>query len=92
MAIDRYWPIKLNSYKDAFFMSKPLLTGGWILPILGYSILPVFVDANLPITNRSELLEYMASGKPKSQQEKYDELIAEMNKRLRPSGRNRISS
>ena len=40
---------------------------------------------------RSELLEYMASGKPKSQREKYDEMVAEMNKGLRPGGRNRIS-
>ena len=40
---------------------------------------------------KSELLEYMASGKPKSQQEKYDEMVAEMNKGLRPGGRNRLS-
>lgn len=40
---------------------------------------------------RSELLEYMASGKPKSQKEKYDEMVAEMNKGLRPGGRNRMS-
>ena len=40
---------------------------------------------------KSELLEYMASGKPKSQQEMYDEMVAEMNKGLRPGGRNRIS-
>jgi hypothetical protein len=33
----------------------------------------------------------MASGKPKSQQEKYDEMVAEMNKGLRPGGRNRLS-
>ncbi len=40
---------------------------------------------------KSELLEYMASGKPKSQQEKYDEMVAEMNKGLRPGGRNRLN-
>ena len=40
---------------------------------------------------KSELLEYMASGKPKSQQEKYDEMVAEMNKGLRPGGRNCLS-
>ncbi len=40
---------------------------------------------------KSELLEYMTSGKPKSQQEKYDEMVAEMNKGLRPGGRNRLS-
>lgn len=40
---------------------------------------------------KSELLEYMASGKPKTQQEVYDEMVAELNKGLRPGGRNRMS-
>ena len=38
---------------------------------------------------RSELLDYMASGKPKSQSQQYDEMIAEMSKGLRPGGRNK---
>ena len=38
---------------------------------------------------RSELLDYMASGKPKSQAQAYDEMVAEMNKGLRPGGRNK---
>ena len=38
---------------------------------------------------RSELLDYMASGKPKSQAQVYDEMVAEMNKGLRPGGRNK---
>lgn len=38
---------------------------------------------------RSELLDYMASGKPKSQSQVYDEMVAEMNKGLRPGGRNK---
>ena len=40
---------------------------------------------------KSELLEYMASGKPKSQQEKHDEMFAEINKGLRPGRRNCLS-
>ena len=32
----------------------------------------------------SELLDYMASGKPKSQAQAYDEMVVEMNKGLRP--------
>lgn len=38
---------------------------------------------------RGELLGYMASGKPKSHAQKYDEMVAEMNKGLRPGGRNK---
>ncbi|WP_289832919.1 helix-turn-helix domain-containing protein, partial [uncultured Muribaculum sp.] len=38
---------------------------------------------------RSELLDYMASGKPKSQAQAYDEMVAEINKGLRPGGRNK---
>lgn len=38
---------------------------------------------------RGELLEYMSSGKPKSQAQVYDEMVAEMSKGLRPGGRNK---
>lgn len=40
---------------------------------------------------RSELLDYLASGKRKSPGETYDEMVAEMNKGLRPGGRNKLS-